>query len=319
MAEQPFLALLNRDEAAGLVSQHYGPQIELLTQLTNYASNLIPRAFHSSEKQMRDVIVCLSLLKQFTTMMDGVDVLTRAGNIQAAFVPARAAFEASLYIEWMLVSDGQTKAIHYYVGEIRQQRIWGERATAGTAEAEAFLKEMGTLGQDILAAQPALTEQATKHLDQVGKILEHEWFAAANAAFEEFKIEQNHGREPHWYQVLGKRSIKAIAKELQRLPEYIIYYGKGSRVVHSQSYDDQMKFTSKGANVLPVRYIADIHTLLNFACGNAMTLFARILGFYRNGELTAFSRQYVEEWRDAYRSIPHALVGYQKLVSSLAK
>lgn len=40
-------------------------------------------------------------------MLDAVEVLARAGAVHAAFVPARAAFEASLYIEWILASFPQ--------------------------------------------------------------------------------------------------------------------------------------------------------------------------------------------------------------------
>lgn len=125
MSDPPHPTLLNRQEAIDAVTKHYAPQLNLLTEMTNFASNLIPRAFNSSEKQLRDVIVCFSLLKQFTTMLDAVEVLVRQGAVHAAFAPARVAFEASLYIEWMLVSDGEKKATHYFVGNLRDERLWG--------------------------------------------------------------------------------------------------------------------------------------------------------------------------------------------------
>jgi hypothetical protein len=49
------------------------------------------------------------------------------GVVHAAFVPGRAAFEVSLYIEWMFVSDIDKKATRYYVGNMRAERNWGLR------------------------------------------------------------------------------------------------------------------------------------------------------------------------------------------------
>jgi len=45
------------------------------------------------------VIVCFTFLKQIAAMLDVIDVLVRAGAITAAFVHARVAFEAALYLE----------------------------------------------------------------------------------------------------------------------------------------------------------------------------------------------------------------------------
>ena len=99
MPEQPHKTLMDRDQPPKVMAEKYGAQLHLLTQMTNYASNLIPRAFQSSEKKLRDVIVCFTFLKQIAAMLDAIDVLVRAGAITAAFVPARVAFEAALYLE----------------------------------------------------------------------------------------------------------------------------------------------------------------------------------------------------------------------------
>src|ERR1700761_5313965 len=122
MPEHPHAGLLDRLRSIELIQTHYGPQLELLTQMVNYGSNLIPRAFASSSKGLADVIVCYGLLKQFVCMLDAMDILLRAGSVHASFVPGRAAFEASVYLQWMLVSDLQKKATHYYVGNLRSEK-----------------------------------------------------------------------------------------------------------------------------------------------------------------------------------------------------
>jgi hypothetical protein len=121
MPENPHPVLHSRNQSIDFVLQHYAPQLELLVQMVNYSSNLIPRAFESSEKQMVDLMVCFGFLKQFASMLDAAEILLRAGAVHASFVPLRVAFEASLYLEWLLVSDGAKKATYYYVGDIRKE------------------------------------------------------------------------------------------------------------------------------------------------------------------------------------------------------
>ena len=258
---------------------------------------------------MRDLMVCYALLKQFASMLDAVEVLIRAGAVHASFVPASVAFEVSLYIEWILVSDGDNKANHYYVGTLREERMWGLRVQGATSEGSEFLEKMGQLGADILGQRPALDAEGAAHVKDVERILALADYASTNAAFEIYK--KTHPRikhEPEWYKVLGKRSIAEIAKELQRTAEYIIYYGQGSQVTHSISYKDHFKFLRKGVTAQPIRNVKDIHTAFNFAFTTAMLVFNRVLGFYRPSELKAFATQYLNEWRAAFTNIPTAII-----------
>src|SRR5437762_13125241 len=110
MPETPHPRLMNRQAAVDAIAQGYGPQLELLAQLTNYASNLGIRAFGGSQRTPMDLLVCHVLLKQFTRMLDATEILMRAGAAEAARVPVRVAFEAAMYVEWMLVAAGGRKA-----------------------------------------------------------------------------------------------------------------------------------------------------------------------------------------------------------------
>jgi hypothetical protein len=110
MQEVAHSAILNRGEATNVVEEHFSSQTALLRDLANYGSNLIIRAFDSSPKKMAEVVICGVLLKQVVAMVDAVEVLLSAGCGHAAYLPARAAFEASVYSDWMLFSDGERKA-----------------------------------------------------------------------------------------------------------------------------------------------------------------------------------------------------------------
>jgi hypothetical protein len=308
MADNPHPILMDRETPPKKMAEGYTPQLDLLTAMANYASNLIPRAYKDSKQELRDVIVCFSLLKQVAAMIDAVDILMRAGSIYAANVPSRAAYEASLYIEWMLVSDGEKKATHYVVGSIRERRLWAQRVKKGTPESPDFLKDMGQIGADIIAQRPALETEATSAIAEADRILTGRLFVETNASFDAILTRQaakhQKPREPEWYKVLGKPSIRSIAKELQRLPEYIIYYGRGSKIVHSASYEGTITFSKGGAVAHPVRNLADAHTLFHSTFTNAIHTFHRVLGFYRPQELANFGAQYIREWRAAYMNIP---------------
>jgi hypothetical protein len=304
MTENQHPTLLDREAAAGIIGQHYAPQLELLTQMTNYASNLIPRAFNSSPKQLPDLIVCYALLKQFASMLDAMEILLRAGAVHAAFVPGRVAFEVSLYLEWMLVSDLEKKATHYYVGNMRAERNWGLRVQRHTPEGAEFLKDMGKIGEDVLNNRPAFEQDGPSHVADVNRILLMPEYVATDKAFDEYKKNNPRQRhEPDWYKVLGKRTLKEIARELGRASEYLLYYSKGSQVTHSQSYKDQFNFGAKGVAAHPIRNVADIHAAFNLAFCNAIKVFIQVLKSYRNEELPAFSRMYLTEWRQAFTNI----------------
>jgi hypothetical protein len=301
------------------MAERYGPQLILLSELVNYTSNLIPRAFQSSAQDLRDLIVCMTLLKHFGVMLDAVDVLVRAGSITAAHLPARAAFEASLYIEWILVADGEKKATYYYVGHVRAERLWGRRAAKGRPESAAFIDDMKQLGVDLYSDRAELDYEARKLIADADSVLSQSRFAEANSMFESWiqartKPGKKHPHEPEWYKVLGKPSIRSIAKELMRLPDYIVYYGNGSQVMHASSTKDHVEFQKDGAVAHPMRNLAGAHNLLNGVLSNALHTFVRVLAYYRNEELPRFGSQYLQEWRTPFTQIPRI-----KIEASAAK
>lgn len=128
---------------------------------------------------------------------------------------------------------------------------------------------MGQLGEDIVRQYSSMDADAQKHVAEADAILARPEFAGTNATFDAWmnvraKPGRRAPREPEWYKVLGKESIRSIAAELQRLPEYLIYYDKGSKVVHSSAYKHQIKFGSSGSVGHPIRNLADAHTELRW-------------------------------------------------------
>src|ERR1041385_4842016 len=131
MPETPLAGILNREETKKHALENFLEQIALLRDLADYGSNLVFRAYKSSAKDLPAIVVCGVLLKQVVAMVDAVYALVEQGMIHAAYLPARAAFEASVYLDWILFSDAQRKATAYIVSNFRDERLWVARVTKG--------------------------------------------------------------------------------------------------------------------------------------------------------------------------------------------
>lgn len=301
MREQPQSAILNREEPRAVAEQHFAKQTELLRDIANYGSNLVVRAFNSSPKKMADVIVCGVLLKQVVAMADAVEVLLVSGCGHAAFLPARTAFEASIYLDWILAGDSARRATRYLVGNYRDERLWAARAILGTTEETAFTQIAKTLGLNIHANRPTLSSDATAHLAEVNRILAQPELQVIDQEFTAAKKQRK--RDPEWYELDGLKSIRQVAEKVGRLAEYEFFYSKGSQVTHTGSYKDHIRFAYGQVRFKPIRHLADINMLLNFIVSLSIGTYMKILKQYRPGELPAFSKKYLEDWRDPFQNV----------------
>lgn len=301
MPESPHLGILDRPEAEKLIKEHFSTQVTLLQEIANYGSNLVIRAFNSSNKSLGDALACGVLLRQVVAMVDAVEMLVASGAVHAAHLPARAAFEASLYLEWMLVSDLDRKAKYYYVSNMRQERLWASRGIHGSSDNQSFSAAMAQLGTDIMSLRPSLANDSKTLLAEVDKILAQPEFSSIDQDFERKK--KKSGKEPKWHAPLGPGTVRQIAKELQRLPEYELFYSKGSQVTHTGSYKDYVRFSKEHLTFKPVRRLDGISALLKFTFSLAFRCYEMVLKNYRPGEMKSFATRYVREWREPFLSI----------------
>lgn len=301
MPDKPQQSILDRSTAIHHARDHFNPQIGLLKDLTNYGSNLVIRAFESSPKDMAAVVICGVLLKQIVRMMDAVQLLVEAGTVQPAFLPARSAYEASLYLDWVLVGDTERKTKAYLVANYRQERLWAARATKGTTEEVVFKKITDRLGFDIHTARPTLAEEVERHLAEVNRILAQPELADVDHEFD--KARGKRKRDPNWYEICGAKSIRDIARLVDRLVEYEFFYVTGAQVAHSASYKSHLLFTDGRVTFKPVRHLENINQLLTFTVVSVVQAYKMVLAYFRPEELEAFARKYAEDWRDAVMSI----------------
>lgn len=308
MPENPHASILNRSEPMAHAEQHLAAQTALFRDLANYGSNLVLRAYESSPKKMADIVVCGVLLKQVVTMVDATEVLVTAGCVQAAFLPARAAFEASIYADYILQSDGERRAMRYIVSNYRSERLWAQRVIPGTAEEAAYRALPASLGIDFQALHPTLAADAAKHLSEVDRILSQPDFQSIDADFTQVKGRRK--RDPDWYTLDGLSSIRQVAESVGRVAEYECFYSKGSQVTHSGSYKDQVLFTAGHLRLKPVRRLDGFNELLNAIVTTCIATYKSVLQQYRPGEMEAFGKKYLADWQGPFMNAPDLKYDY---------
>jgi hypothetical protein len=298
MHEKPLSAILNRDESRTVIAEHFQPQIDLLRDLANYGSNLVLRAYESSARGIADAVVCGVLLKQVIAMVDAVEVLIASGITLAAHPPARTAFEASLYVDFVLLEQTDHRGKCYLVGNYRDERLWCARVTKGTSEEKAFASATKPIALDIQGKHPELAAGAAAQIVEIDRILAQPDLAAVNAEFERLRGKRKH--DVDWYVVAGATSIADIAKQVGRFHEYVAFYSKGSSVTHSSSYKDHLRFAGNEVRFVPVRHLAALNQLFTFVGALTMHTYWRVLAQYRPAEIPRLIKKYSADWRGPF-------------------
>jgi len=311
MPEKSLSSILDRDQARKHAIDHFAEQVALIRDMTDYGSNLMIRAFNSSKRALPDVVVCGVLLKQIVAMLDAISILVEEGMVHAAFLPARAAFEASIYLEWILFSDSDRKAKCYIVSNYRDERRWAMRAIRGTPEENAFEPIAKSVGLDIHARNPTLAADAQKHLEEVNRILDQPGFRAID---QEFNMLRKGKRklDVEWYELAGAKSIRKIAVAVDRLAEYELFYSKGSQISHSASYKDHIRLVNGKVHFKPIRSLQDINVLINCIGCIAIRTFQNTLRYYRPDELPTFSKKYARDWRTPFLTVKSVKYNFEQ-------
>jgi hypothetical protein len=120
------------------------------------------------------------------------------------------------------------------------------------------------------------------------------------------------GTDIYWYKLLGIDSISKLAASVSRLPEYFIFYSRGSELAHTTSYQDQFKFKNGKIEFEPIRHLQEMNPLLQGAMIVCIHTYIAIIEHYRKGERGDFVTKYKNDWRKAFQNIP--IVTYKEKV-----
>jgi hypothetical protein len=297
--ENEYKPLLDRDRVPTDIKKYLTPWTDLLEDLTNYGSNLVPRCYSSSGRGLKDVVVLMILLRQAVAMLDGIGILLSQGAVHSAQLQLRALFEASVYIDWILMDDADKKAEYYYVRNLRRKRLWATRTQPGSPESDQFLKTMKESGIEI---KEEVRESARRQITDIDRILSQPKFANCNREFNESRKRRQ--QDPPWYVPLGLRSLAAIARTVGKESFYLVLYPGASDVMHTSSYEQHIQIGNGNVTLQPVRSVEGFENVFRLSSGIALSTFRRILQEYRPEELSGFGRKYFESWQKEFMNFP---------------
>lgn len=308
--EDPHRGLLDDEGATSLVSEQLQTWTNLLRDLANYGSHLIPRAYSSSDKTLGDVVLIGTLLRQLVAMIDAIEILLCRSAVHAASLQLRTMFEASVYIEWMLAGERENKAAYYYVHNLLRLRRWAMRVQPGTAESSSFKDIMNKAG---LPVDETLGAEGKSQVKEIDRILSQARFAAVRDAFRDWKKQS--GRRPAWYSPMGVTDLRDMAIKVHKEPLYVFVYGPGSEVMHTSNYGQHVQFRGERVTFLSIRHPKGFSTTVRLTATIAIATYLKILKEYREGECSRFGQKYVEKWQQAFRSIPQLKINERELGS----
>ena len=314
MSDQPFKQFLDRELHSRDAKEHYRAQIDLLKDVVNFGSNLIHSCFTSSKRTLGDVVVIAVILKQLVMMLDAYQVLIAEACTEAAKLQCRALFEASIYIDWILLSDKERKALYYYAANVRKELLWVRRAIPVDTEQDNFFKNLGEFGRTLEKTREKLATIAPSRLKQLEEFLSKEPFVSISADFDKAKGKRPY--DPPWHVPLGEKSIRSLSKAVGRLHEYEVFYMQLSETMHGARHTSHVKIKKGHITIEPMRHLERLSTSLNFTLSIIFHTYRKIIEYYCPTQSTEFSKKYRKDWQDAFMNIPR--IKYQEASDEVA-
>ncbi len=307
MEIKPYEKLLHREVQIHDVHEHYEKQLELLKSLTDYGTFLIAGTFHTSKKEMSEIIVLLVLLKQVVSMVDAIHVLASNACSEALLLQGRALFEASLYIDFILSGDSNNKAEHYYVSNLRNEVHWNKRTQENETEHQRFSDSLGDYSSVLENAVKKLGTQAAERITEIEGFLSKPPFDEINNTL--LNARGSRPYEASWYKPFGVNSVRQMANTLSRLPEYELFYSPTSEVIHSSAYRKHIQFQGGKISIKQIRDISNLKTAIQFVAAITLRSYRQILMHYRPAQLSEFNSKYIEFWQEPFMNIPNISYG----------
>lgn len=298
MIERAHLAILNREESLAHVHQHLSESVAFLTDVVNYGTNLIIRCLGDEAEDVVKFVVCGGLLKHVVSMLDAAVVLLENGHCSGGMLPARSAFEASLYAELILKKDAQRRARLYLVGEYRRRRDFALSILDNSNAPGSFNAKFAPIDFNTDSIDPEAKDFARQEIQRINKHLKMPPLDTIDAQFQRARAKKNY--DPRWHQCVGFNSLREIAKDLEQIPSYELFYGAGSKIMHAESIATQVAVKDGMAGLKPIRNLEHADTLCAALSQTAVRTYRVVLSHYRPLELSAFADKYRRDWQTPF-------------------
>ncbi len=295
MTDAPFLPLLDRESAISSL-QKYSVQLELLEDLVNFGSGLMPRLVPDGAETPTDALLVYHLVREVIVQIDTLQILLANGCVPGAASVCRSLVEKHHLCLWSLSADLEKKMQHLFVGGLRSERQRSRAALSGHKENDA----LGLLKHQL--AQTHIPRLAAQKAQAINARLKLPDIAAIDSAFD--KLAAKVGYDPSWTAVYcsnrdqnkHKGSARRIAEEIGRLPEYQIYYTDYSTGTHGQDLLSSIAIRDGHIDVSNIRDGHDFETVCFLATNSALELYKALLEHYLPDEVGAFCNKAIKDW-----------------------
>lgn len=279
---EPHERLLNRYAGKAGNAEYLEALDQAFSRLLNESTWVFSRLWETTSGDLTAEI-CLLLVRHIMEMTDAVHLLLLASASRPAQLQLRSAFEAMLYLEFILERDSERRALAYAVGSRLHSLRFAKRLLEGSEARAQFVKEVE---QDPLVTDEMLTSwiASPESVKAAEDYLESELYRDVYAEFK-----KSRKRIP-WYSALeGKPTdLRALAIHLDRGGQYILLDG-WSRTVHPDTIPTQIDAADREERrVRTLRDGGDIGNCAASACRLLDMALELVLERYRPGELDAF-------------------------------
>jgi hypothetical protein len=280
-------AILNRSDAVE-AAKSYRDSVDLLNELLDYGSDLLPRAFVDRCNEVTANCIRVQF-RQFLVHLDGAAVIAAAGNCFTASLQLRSLLEIEIIIEWLLAADTDSKSQYLFTANLRQSRRWCEMFLS------QFSGSSDALGHSTPTAEPPC--ELTREKRAIDAFLAKPPYAEIDSKFQQ----RNGTREQDlpWYEVYGmqfgsKNTIRKICEELGVLNSYYKIYCVLSQITHGSDLGENILVGFRDAN--PIREVEEIPMVASLAASLSLRLYRLIIRTYCTNETERFEQKYLRDW-----------------------
>ena len=94
-----------------------------------------------------------------------------------------------------------------------------------------------------------------------------------------------------------------MAKDVDSFSEYIIFYSNLSQIIHPNQMFNQVVFRDKKLVFEPIRDLKGSDQIFRLSFNFAVSMYQRILEYFRPSEVLNFKQKYLSEWRNRFLKI----------------
>lgn len=301
MAQAPEVRILDRETYVNIITKHYAPAVSLLEEVANYGTILTTKAFDRSEKKLADAVIVAVMLKHAISMLDAISILASKSAVTASYLPLRALFENSIYLQWVLQGNTDFRAAAFYYWDVRRQLSWARAAKAGTIEEKKFREDVS----DASWFNADLFQNHQKEIDQTIGILEAKLTApelrGVHARYEHLRKCEK--RIKDWYALDGVGNLREMSKKVGLQALYKVFYSHFSESTHGGAIGRHMGFRGRELLFEPIRSPVDWDQVVRNALTFSFQTYRSIIKKYCPEEETAYNGTYIQDWRVRFLNI----------------